>query len=159
MARSKARPAQYLRHATLCLSVFLTTACASTAPPAQDVPRLVAQAVPFYAGTVVFAADGQWYPDAGDFRMSLTAEPVPGMVIVTTESVMFARWDDMARRYRVLKRVQFIDLTDASVDTFLFSARAVLKNNDMARYGEYRTARLVLAAWDAQEAASLKKTA
>jgi hypothetical protein len=28
----------------------------------------------------------------------------------------------------------------------------VLKKNDIARYGEYRTARLVLAAWDAQEA-------
>jgi hypothetical protein len=28
----------------------------------------------------------------------------------------------------------------------------VLKKNEMARYGEYRTARLVLAAWDAQEA-------
>jgi hypothetical protein len=28
----------------------------------------------------------------------------------------------------------------------------VLKNNEIARYGEYRTARLVLAAWDAQEA-------
>jgi hypothetical protein len=27
----------------------------------------------------------------------------------------------------------------------------VLKNNEQARYGEYRTARLVLAAWDAQE--------
>jgi hypothetical protein len=27
----------------------------------------------------------------------------------------------------------------------------VLKNNEKARYGEYRTARLVLAAWDAQE--------
>lgn len=30
----------------------------------------------------------------------------------------------------------------------------VLKNNEKARYGEYRTARLVLAAWDAQEARS-----
>lgn len=30
----------------------------------------------------------------------------------------------------------------------------VLKNNDKARYGEYRTARLVLAAWDAHEARS-----
>jgi hypothetical protein len=28
----------------------------------------------------------------------------------------------------------------------------VLKSNEKARYGEYRTARLVLAAWDAQEA-------
>ena len=28
----------------------------------------------------------------------------------------------------------------------------VLKKNEIARYGEYRTARLVLAAWDAQEA-------
>jgi hypothetical protein len=35
----------------------------------------------------------------------------------------------------------------------------VLKKNDIARYGEYRTARLVLAAWDAQEAASLRKIA
>jgi hypothetical protein len=35
----------------------------------------------------------------------------------------------------------------------------VLKKNEIARYGEYRTARLVLAAWDAQEAASLRKTA
>jgi hypothetical protein len=31
----------------------------------------------------------------------------------------------------------------------------VLKNNEKARYGEYRTARLVLAAWDAQEAQPL----
>ena len=30
----------------------------------------------------------------------------------------------------------------------------VLKNNEKARYGEFRTARLVLAAWDAQEARS-----
>jgi hypothetical protein len=30
----------------------------------------------------------------------------------------------------------------------------VLKKNDIARFGEYRTARLVLQAWDAQEAAS-----
>jgi hypothetical protein len=30
----------------------------------------------------------------------------------------------------------------------------VLKKNEIARYGEYRTARLVLAAWDAQEARS-----
>jgi hypothetical protein len=28
----------------------------------------------------------------------------------------------------------------------------VLKNNEIDRYGEYRTARLVLAAWDAQDA-------
>jgi hypothetical protein len=28
----------------------------------------------------------------------------------------------------------------------------VLKKNEIARRGEYRTARLVLAAWDAQEA-------
>ena len=28
----------------------------------------------------------------------------------------------------------------------------MLKKNEIARYGEYRTARLVLAAWDAQEA-------
>ena len=28
----------------------------------------------------------------------------------------------------------------------------VLKKNEIARYGEYRTAGLVLAAWDAQEA-------
>ena len=28
----------------------------------------------------------------------------------------------------------------------------VLKKNEIARWGEYRTARLVLAAWDAQEA-------
>jgi hypothetical protein len=27
----------------------------------------------------------------------------------------------------------------------------VLKKNEIARWGEYRTARLVLAAWDAQE--------
>jgi hypothetical protein len=35
----------------------------------------------------------------------------------------------------------------------------VLKKNEIARYGEYRTARLVLAAWDAQEAASYQKSA
>jgi hypothetical protein len=35
----------------------------------------------------------------------------------------------------------------------------VLKKNEIARYGEFRTARLVLAAWDAQEAASHRKSA
>ena len=33
----------------------------------------------------------------------------------------------------------------------------VLKKNEIARFGEYRTTRLVLAAWDAQEAASLRR--
>jgi hypothetical protein len=35
----------------------------------------------------------------------------------------------------------------------------VLKNNEIRRFGEYRTARLVLAAWDAQEAPSYQKSA
>jgi hypothetical protein len=35
---------------------------------------------------------------------------------------------------------------------YLSETFRVLKKNEIARYGEYRTARLVLAAWDAQEA-------
>jgi len=52
-----------------------------------------------------------------------------------------------------------LDPADVKGSDYPSETFRVLKKNDIARYGEYRTARLVLAAWDAQEAASLRKTA
>ena len=49
--------------------------------------------------------------------------------------------------------------TDVKGPDYPSETLRVLKNNEKARYGEYRTARLVLAAWDAQEAASYRKSA
>jgi hypothetical protein len=45
-----------------------------------------------------------------------------------------------------------LDPTDVKGPDYPSETFRVLKNNEKARYGEYRTARLVLAAWDAQEA-------
>jgi hypothetical protein len=45
-----------------------------------------------------------------------------------------------------------LDPTDAMGPHYPSETFRVLKNNEKARYGEYRTARLVLAAWDAQGA-------
>jgi hypothetical protein len=45
-----------------------------------------------------------------------------------------------------------IDPTDVKGPDYPSETFRVLKKNEIARYGEYRTARLVLAAWDAQEA-------
>jgi len=44
-----------------------------------------------------------------------------------------------------------LDPTDMMGPDYPSETFRVLKNNEIARYGEYRTARLVLAAWDAQE--------
>jgi hypothetical protein len=44
-----------------------------------------------------------------------------------------------------------LDPTDVMGADYPSETFRVLKNNERARYGEYRTARLVLAAWDAQE--------
>jgi hypothetical protein len=45
-----------------------------------------------------------------------------------------------------------LDPADVKGSDYPSETFRVLKNNEKARYGEYRTARLVLAAWDAQEA-------
>jgi hypothetical protein len=45
-----------------------------------------------------------------------------------------------------------LDPADVRGSAYPSETFRVLKKNEMARYGEYRTARLVLAAWDAQEA-------
>jgi hypothetical protein len=45
-----------------------------------------------------------------------------------------------------------LDPADAMGPDYPSETFRVLKNNEKAHYGEYRTARLVLAAWDAQEA-------
>jgi hypothetical protein len=45
-----------------------------------------------------------------------------------------------------------LDPADVTGPDYPSETFRVLKNNEKARYGEYRTARLVLAAWDAQEA-------
>ncbi len=52
-----------------------------------------------------------------------------------------------------------LDPTDVMGPDYPSETFRVLKKNEIARYGEYRTARLVLAAWDEQEAASLRKSA
>jgi hypothetical protein len=45
-----------------------------------------------------------------------------------------------------------LDPADVAGPDYPSETFRVLKNNEIARYGEYRTARFVLAAWDAQEA-------
>jgi hypothetical protein len=45
-----------------------------------------------------------------------------------------------------------LDPADAKGPDYPSETFRVLKKNEIARYGEYRTARLVLAAWDVQEA-------
>ena len=59
-----------------------------------------------------------------------------------------------ARAYGLTKdELRYIlDPTDVRGPDYPSETFRVLKNNETARYGEYRTARLVLAAWDAQEA-------
>jgi hypothetical protein len=45
-----------------------------------------------------------------------------------------------------------LDPADVKGPDYRSETFRVLKKNEIARYGEYRTARLVLAAWDTQEA-------
>jgi len=45
-----------------------------------------------------------------------------------------------------------LDPADVKGSDYPSETFRVLKKNEIARFGEYRTARLVLAAWDAQEA-------
>jgi hypothetical protein len=59
-----------------------------------------------------------------------------------------------ARAYGLTKDelLYILDPADVMGPDYPSETFRVLKNNEKARYGEYRTARLVLAAWDAQEA-------
>jgi hypothetical protein len=59
-----------------------------------------------------------------------------------------------ARKYRLPRdELRYIlDPADVKGSDYPSETFRVLKNNEKARYGEYRTSRLVLAAWDAQEA-------
>jgi hypothetical protein len=116
---------------------LMLTACAATGPVSSpEYDSLVAAANPAAAGNVVTSGPGNWYPNTNGFTNAMSTflapmtPPIPGVVVIGTNAVVFEQWDPDHHQYVTMKLEKYTDLMDEHVDTFGLNARLVLKKTD-----------------------------
>lgn len=126
----------FLKFFFLFFAVFMS-GCAAIGPvDSPDFPQMVAKAVPKNDGEIRLYGSGNWYPNTRGFtptRSSLLAKPtapIPGVLVITNEAVLFQQWDDSAKVFDVVKRLPFLELTSVAMDSFGANRRIVFQRKD-----------------------------
>lgn len=127
------------RMITLLIFATFIAGCAAIGPvTSPDFPQMVAKAVPKTDGEIRFYGSGNWYPNTRGFtsiRSSLLArpaDPIPGVLVVTSDTVLFQQWDDETKAFDIVKRLPFIELTSVALDTYGLNGRIVLRKKDLS---------------------------
>lgn len=115
-----------MRHKiTLLIFATFIAGCAAIGPVSSlDFPQMVAKAVPKADGEIRFFGSGNWHPNTRGFtaiRSSLLArpaDPIPGVLVVTSDVVLFQQWDGETKTFDVVKRLPFSELTSVAIDTY-----------------------------------------
>lgn len=124
---------------TLLLFATFIAGCAAIGPVASpDFPQMVAKVIPKADGEISFYGSGNWYPNTRGFtaiRSSLLArpaDPIPGVLVVTSDTVLFQQWDDETKAFDIVKRLPFTELTSVALDTYGLNRRIVLRKKDLS---------------------------
>lgn len=124
---------------TLLIFAIFIAGCAAIGPVSSpDFPQMVAKAVPEADGEIRFYGSGNWHPNTRGFtaiRSSLLArpaDPIPGVLVITSDTVLFQQWDDETKTFDVVKRLQFSELTSVALDTYGLNRRIVLRKKDLS---------------------------
>ncbi len=128
-----------LRIFTLLFFAAIVTGCAAIGPGGSpDFPQMVAKAIPKTDGEIRFFGSGNWYPNTRGFtpiRSSLLAKPaapIPGVLVITSDTVLFQQWDDETKAFDNVKRLPFTELTSVALDSFGLNRRIVLRKKDLS---------------------------
>ena len=113
--------------------------CAAIGPlSSPDLPQLVGRAVPTEDGEIHYFGSGNWYPNTRGFTdvrsMMLTSitNPVPGVLVVTTSSIILQQWDESHQRFDIVKRLTFSELMDVVLDSYGVNRRLVVRKKDFS---------------------------
>lgn len=123
----------------LLLIIHLIAGCAAIGPiSSPEFPQLVARAVPKEDGEVHLLGPGNWYPNIRGFtdvRSILLYgpfNPIPGVLVLTTSSILLEQWDENSQRFDVIKRMAFSDLAEVSLDSYGANRRLVIRKKDLS---------------------------
>ncbi len=124
---------------TLIFFAAIITGCAAIGPVASpDFPQMVAKATPKTDGEIRLYGSGNWYLNTRGFtaiRSSLLArpaDPIPGVLVITSDTVLFQQWDDETKVFDIVKRLPLRELTSVALDTFGINRRIVLRKKDLS---------------------------
>jgi hypothetical protein len=124
---------------TLLLFSIFIAGCAAIGPvDSPDFPQMVAKSVPKADGEIRFYGSGNWYPNTRGFttiRSALLAgheAPIPGVLVVTSDTVLFQQWEEETKAFDIVKRLPFTELTSAALDTYGLNRRIVLRKKDLS---------------------------
>lgn len=124
---------------TLLLFAAVIAGCAAIGPVASpEFPQMVAKSIPKTDGEIRLYGSGNWYPNTRGFtaiRSSLLArpaDPTPGVLVITSDTVLFQQWDDEAKAFDIVKRLPLTELTSVALDTFGLNRRIVLRKKDLS---------------------------
>ena len=125
---------------TSLIFATLISGCAAIGPVSSpDFPLMVAKAIPKTDGEIHFYGSGNWYPNTRGFtavRSSLLARPaapIPGVLVITSEALIFQQWDEKSKSFDVVKRLPFSELATVSLDTYgPLNRRIVLRKRDLS---------------------------
>lgn len=127
------------RTVTILLIASILTGCAAIGPvDSKDFPQLVEKAVPRADGEIRFFGSGNWYPNAKGFTalrssmLARPADPIPGVLVVTSIAVLFQQWEEQTRSFDIVKRLPVTDLTSVALDSYGANRRIVLRKKDLS---------------------------
>lgn len=131
--------AMMFRMIRLLLCMGFITGCSAIGPVnSVDFPQLVAKAVPTTDGEICFYGSGNWHPNTRGFTalrsllLARPADPIPGVLVVTNDTVLFQQWDDEIKAFDIIKRLPFSELTSVSLDDYGRNRRIVLRKKDLS---------------------------
>jgi len=128
-----------VRMITLILLLLMIASCASIGHVSSpEFPQLVAKGVPKGDGEIHFFGQGEWHPNTRGFtpeRDSFDILPtavLPGVLVITSTSLLFEQWEDRAQRFDVVKRIPFLEISEVSLDSYGRNRRLVVRKKDLS---------------------------
>lgn len=123
----------------LVFVLVIMSGCAAIGPVGTpEYGQFVAKVVPKDDGQVFIYGPSNWLPNTRGYtalRSSFLARPseaIPGVLVLTSNSLIVEQWIDELKSFDVIKRIPYAELTSASLDSYGASRRLVVRKKDLS---------------------------
>ena len=128
-----------MKHTALFAISLALSACSAIGPTSSPkFPALIRAAVPPQEGEIHIVGSASWYPNTRGFTplrstlLGRPSDPIPGALAITTSSLVFSQWDEVAEKFEPIKRIRYIEIEDVSLDSFGVNRRMVIRKTDLS---------------------------
>ena len=123
----------------LLVILLVLSGCAATGPiSAPNFANLVANAIPANDGQMEMYGTATWYANTKGFTavrsafLSKPADPIPGVLVLTNNAILFQQWEETTKSYDVIKRFEYKDLLSSTLDSYGLGRRIVIRKKDLS---------------------------